>query len=148
MFVDNMQNRVCQFLTSMTEHEIKHIQSIAVGYLIDEDIDEDPEYAPVDVCLDLFKKAISRMPAMKEFLIVHEIGAFWHAHSLYSELRPIQLSYESQQDTYRADFIFGDEDPEFESQKLPNSDDITKGFDVPKTGSVWGWRPTTLPMMI
>lgn len=148
LYFDWGNNRVCQFLVSLSDVELKGIQSIAVHEMSNEAIDF--EYAPEDDSLDLFKKASHVMPALKEFLIVYDLGMDWHGHGFPEGSGPIELfpdfTYELQQYMYREGIHLDDEDGESECQEPPNSEHLTEGFDVPETRSVFGWRPTKLPM--
>jgi hypothetical protein len=145
-----MQNRIAHFLGCLTDYEANHIQSIAVDHLIDEDLGYD--YSSEDKCLGLFKSAISLMPAMKEFLIVYNIGDDWHEHGLPEGPGSIEIydefQYEWQQFIDFEGIHFDDEYGEYlcqsDCQELPSSEHLTNGFNVPKVGSVWGWRPMML----
>jgi hypothetical protein len=143
------QNRVAQFLTGMTEHETTHIQSIAVHDLIDEDMDQD--YASEDNCLELFKLATGRMPAMKQFMIVFTLDDGWHEHGFPEGSGPVELfhefTYEWHQYMHHHGYCYDDDYGYCECSELPGAVRSTEGFEVPKTGSIWGWRRTDeIPM--
>jgi hypothetical protein len=132
----------------MSDYEIKHVQSIAVHYLIDENMDLD--HTTEDRAIDLFRRAVRNMPAMREFRIVHSVDENYHGHGYPAGEGVMELfedfTYEWQQFMYREGIHLDDEEGEFECQELPNCERLTVGFDLPKLGAIWGWRPIELPM--
>ena len=147
-FEANTQDRVTQFLVSLSKIEAESLQSIAVDWMIDEYMEQ--EYWSEDRAVDTFKAASHAMPSLKEFLVVHNIDDFWHEHGVPTGVGSVVLfdefPYELQLFMW-SEGMHMDYDGEFlECQELPISDQITKGFGVP-TRSVFGWRPTTLPVV-
>ncbi len=140
---------VLEFLVSLKEDERSRIQYIAVDHLINQ-YREYFELGDRDN-VDLFKKAVLSMPSLKEFHIVYKIDDFWHEHGYPEGNGPIHLYEEFPQPIQR--FMYDDEihaeneDNESECQELPNSDHLLEGFHVPKSGSLFGWRPTSLPIL-
>lgn len=133
---------------SLSVAELKGMQYIAVVHHIDDNLEY--EYTTKGNNLDPFKKASHIMPALKEFPIVYDLGMDWHGHGFPDGSGPMELfpeyTYEPQQFMYREGFHLDGEDSLSECQELPNSEHLTGGFDVPKTGSIFRWRPTKLPI--
>jgi len=115
------------------------MQSIAVDCLLDDDMDL--EFMAEDNCLDLFKKATSRMPAMKRFFQVYEPDDYIIDHrnmELFENLPRALL--------LRMAGIYMDEEDWLDDlAQLPNCHAILREFDVPQTGILWGWRSTAPP---
>lgn len=147
-FMYTMQPRIAQFLVGLTEHETKHIESIAVDQLINEDMES--EFVSEDNSLELFRLAIRRMPAMRQFMIVYILDDILHDHGFPESTCPVELfhefTYEWHQWMHDRGFYWEDVFGLCEFSKLPDSSQETRGFEVPKTGSLWGWRPTDLVM--
>lgn len=134
------------FLTGLKDIELRQIRSIAV----DRDIDEvrewdDMGYNPYNN-MDCFKTATAAMPSLKEFRVVCKVDESWHDHGFSQGSGPIELfeefPYEVQQELFLDDYHIDDEDGQSECQELPNSEHMLEGFNVPMTGSIWGWRRT------
>jgi 2EXR family len=136
---------VPQFLISLKNTELKQIQSIAVDRFIDE-IREWDEYGynPYNN-MEIFKKVAASMSALGEFLVVYKLDEIWHDHGFPDGAAPMQLyeefPWQVQHHMFNEEYHLDDEDGESECQELPNFDHLLAGFDVPKRGSIWGWRP-------
>lgn len=134
------------FLLSLNEKELRSIEYIAVDQEINDYLDWDESSVPMDNVV-LLRKAVPSMPSLKELHFVCKIDEFWHDHGIPEGQGPIKLmeswSYEVQYYLYEFEVHLNDEDAQSECQELPNMDHLLQGFDVPKTGTLWGWRPTT-----
>lgn len=143
-----MQLRVTEFLVSLTRSEAESIQSIAVDRLMEEAMEIGIEDVSPDRALDTFKAASYAMPALKEFFIVHNFADFYDGASPPEGNGPPMLfeefPYDLQMYVWWEGFDTNNFDHFSDCQILPDLTSLTTGFDVPKIGSVFGWRPTAL----
>jgi hypothetical protein len=89
------------------------------------------------------------MPALKEFLITQNLHEYYDDHGIPRGSGPIVLfdkfPYELQMYLWSEGLHIDDPD-ELEDCQVPlEFDDLKQGFDVPKTGSLFAWRPAVLP---
>lgn len=144
-FDDDFGPDVHTFLLSLNENELLSIEYIAVDREINEYLSWDESSVPRDN-LTLIRKAVLSMPSLKELHFVCKIDERWHDHGMPEGKGQITLmeswSYEIQHYLHKYEIHREDEDGESECQELPNMDHLLQGFDVPRTGALWGWRPT------
>jgi hypothetical protein len=141
---------VLQFVVSLKESELKKIRYIA----IDRDINDYVEFGDyIENSFDsmtCLQKAVDAMPAIQETLVVFKLNEYWHDHGFPEGVGQIELmdsfSYGLQQYMYHECFHLDDEDAESECQELPEHKHLLARFEVPKKGSIWGWRPIELPL--
>jgi len=153
MIIVATRARIAQFMVGMTDVELKNVQSVAVDWDIIIDRYTHMRNSNTDnVCLKLSKRAISRMPAVKELLLVQYGGDDegglpegladrWScSKSGHTRSSITCRSYKNCYDLF-----------EQISAPLwvPKVDDrIKDGMDVPKVSYVWGWRPDKLPWIL
>jgi len=149
-FEAGMWTEIPKFLTSLKDTELTQIQSIAV----DHDIDnmrqlDDVGFNEYDN-MDCFKKSALAMPALKEFHIVYKIDEMYHGHGFPEGTGATELlelfPYDVQQYLFHEEIHMDDEDGQSECQELPNFEHMLEGINVAKKGSLWGWKPTKLPL--
>lgn len=139
------ENRIAQFLTGMSEYEIGYCQSIAVHNYISEPPPGDDGLI-LDDALDLFKKATNQMPAMAEFRVFYEIDEYygiWNNHSTAHMELFEECTYDWKVNIccyYELEAAY-DGPGDYKHVELPDSAHYSKGFTVPKFGSLWSWRP-------
>lgn len=142
----DMQPRITQFIVSMSKTETESIQSIAVDHLMEDAEIIGAEYVSEDKPLETFKTASKAMPVLKEFLIVSSLHEEYHEHGFPCGFGPIVLFEEFPYELQM--FVWSErchmEDHDEDCGVNPGWEDMTEGFDVPKTGPVFGWRPAKL----
>ena len=88
------------------------------------------------------------MPAIKEFFIVFDVKS-WQEESIPSGSGPMtifeEVPYELQMYMWWEGYSLDSENGFADCLQPPDCKEMTKGLDVAKATSIWGWRPTNLP---
>lgn len=140
-----MQRPVKELMISLTKSEVESIQSIAIDFYIDNDAYDDTDEGQ---SLDTFRAVSHAMPALKEILIICTLPDVHDEIAFPSGSGPLILfekfPYELQMWIWSNRFIEHNFYQFSNCQTLPEPCMIS-GFDVPKAGLIFGWRPTSLP---